>query len=264
MPKKSKQSKFVDISKHFVADRNPSEIQEVVTDFERDTGEIAFCEDQFNTGPDGLSEKAPDHAPSEKGPSDTGSEKKRDKDGREVHAEALPKKVRDELVRGKSNGGSSSSAADVRVVDESVYDRLMKRDIYTNVQRAGRRWIYTVYADSHTEAQRAKGVADLMHWCTHPLLPHQKQQLDADPQAFFTDRARTDPSQVLFCGMALSLHSIVSTEFSVERLFSLIHRTIGPFRSSLSNDGVTALAWYSAQAADEAKGYNYCFHVLQS
>jgi hypothetical protein len=151
-----------------------------------------------------------------------------------------------------NNGSASGAQAAAAGGDGSAYDRLVERDLYKNVMRAGRRWINTVYS-SATPQERAKGVHDLKHWCLHPLLPAQKRELDAEPHAFFTDRVTTDPSQKIFCDMALSMHSIAASEFGVERLFSLIHRIIGPHRSSLSNDGIVGLACLNAQVQEEAK-----------
>ena len=158
----------------------------------------------------------------------------------------------------------SGASVSVPVSDESMYDRHMRSNPYVNIIRAGRRWIYTVHAHISTEVDRAKGVRHLQHWCTHPLTAADREALRTDPHAFFTDMLRRDPSRAVFCDLALSMHSIAATEFSVERLFSLIHRVIGPSRSSLADDGIIALAKYNTQAQEEAKKYvsviiNMCF-----
>jgi hypothetical protein len=238
---KSGKSKFVDIGKQFVSDRKAGEEEEdeaLFPGFERDVGNVFVYDQQFQPDPgdDGLP-----HA-GDGGKGSSAKEGERGKEGRSNANKSAPS------CRPGSVEGSSAAGA-----DESAYDRLVRRPLYNNVLRAGRRWIYTVKGSSTTEAEKRKAVNDLKHWCTHPLLPEEKRHLEADAHAFFTDRALRDPSQALFCDMALSMHSISATEFGCKRLFSLIHHIIGPHRSSLAGDAVIALALHNAQAKEKSK-----------
>jgi hypothetical protein len=130
-----------------------------------------------------------------------------------------------------------------------AFDQIATRRWYQEMVDMYKRFTNTMHR-THTQEQRNSGLRHYKHFLFHPLSPADRDLLDHDPLSFFRELQEMDPSAELFCDFGITMHSISATEFDCERLFSAIDRIVGPYRTSLNDDGIMALATFRS-ACDE-------------
>jgi hypothetical protein len=140
--------------------------------------------------------------------------------------------------------------------DTTAYDRIIRSNLYAIAVPFASRMMNGMYSQ-RPPAVRAGSLRLYRRYLTHPVPVADGTLMSTDPHAYWTDRAKMDPSpeNALLCDFALSLHAISATEFNCERLFSRVDNIVGPYRTSISDEGIVALAAFSARAQEDAKRF---------